>query len=302
MAVTPRATSAAAAPVPAGGRRRGRGVAALLWRMLLHRRIVAAGFVLLLGVVAAALVAPQLAPRDPMALDVPARLAPPGGSHPFGTDEFGRDILSRTLYGARLSLAVGALVTVLATTAGIAVGLIAGTNRGADRILMRVMDGLMAFPDILLAIALMASLGPSARNVVLALGFVYTPRVARIVRASVLVVASQEYVEAARAVGASMRRILLRHVLINTASPVIVQATFITAYAMLGEAALSFLGVGIPPQIPTWGGIISEGQVYLRQAWWISIFPGAAIVLSVLSLNLLGDGLRDYLDPRLRYS
>ncbi|HEV2282449.1 MAG TPA: ABC transporter permease [bacterium] len=270
--------------------------------MVRRRRIVAAGLVLLLIVLGAALLAPQLAPYDPVALDVPARLAAPGHAHPFGTDEFGRDILSRTLFGARLSLAVGALVTALATTAGIAVGLIAGTNRRADRLLMRVMDGLMAFPDILLAIALMASLGPSARNVVIALGFVYTPRIARIVRASVLVIASQEYVEAARAVGAPVARILLRHILVNTASPVIVQATFITAYAMLGEAALSFLGVGIPPQIPTWGGIISEGQVYLRQAWWISIFPGAAIVLSVLSLNLLGDGLRDFLDPRLRYS
>jgi peptide/nickel transport system permease protein len=274
----------------------------LLWRMVRRRRIVAVGLVLLLGILAAAILAPQLAPYDPIALDVPARLAAPGTAHPFGTDEFGRDILSRTLYGARLSLTVGALVTALATTAGIAVGLIAGTNRRADRLLMRVMDGLMAFPDILLAIALMASLGPSARNVVIALGFVYTPRIARIVRASVLVVAAQEYVEAARAVGAPLARILIRHVLVNAASPIIVQATFITAYAMLGEAALSFLGVGIPPQIPTWGGIISEGQVYLRQAWWISIFPGAAIVLSVLSLNLLGDGLRDYLDPRLRYS
>ena len=306
MAVTPRREDAgplsppAAAAAGRSGRRRGAG--ALLWRMLRRRRIVAAGFLLLLGILAAALFAPQLAPHDPLALDVPARLASPEAGHPFGTDEFGRDILSRTLYGARLSLAVGALVTTLATTAGIAVGLVAGTNRQADRVLMRIMDGLMAFPDILLAIALMASLGPSARNVVLALGFVYTPRVARIVRASVLVIASQEYVEAARAVGARVGRILVRHILINTASPVIVQATFITAYAMLGEAALSFLGVGIPPQIPTWGGIISEGQVYLRQAWWISIFPGAAIVLSVLSLNLLGDGLRDYLDPRLRYS
>ncbi|MHB8732426.1 MAG: ABC transporter permease [bacterium] len=286
----------------AGGRLGRRGPVALLARMVRRRRIVAVGLVLLLIVLGAALLAPQLAPYDPIALDVPARLAAPRHAHPFGTDEFGRDILSRTLYGARLSLAVGALVTALATTAGVAVGLIAGTNRRADRLLMRVMDGLMAFPDILLAIALMASLGPSARNVVIALGFVYTPRIARVVRASVLIVASQEYVDAARAVGASVARILLRHILINTASPVIVQATFITAYAMLGEAALSFLGVGIPPQIPTWGGIISEGQVYLRQAWWISIFPGAAIVLSVLSLNLLGDGLRDFLDPRLRYS
>jgi len=277
-------------------------VGTLLWRMVLRRRVIGVG-VVVLGVIAlAAILAPVLSPYDPSALNVPDRLLGPARVHPFGTDEFGRDILSRTLYGARLSLMVGLVVTAVATAAGIVVGLVAGTNPRADRILMRVMDGVMAFPDILLAIALMASLGPSARNVVLALSFVYTPRVARVVRGAVLVIASQEYVEAARAVGARGARILTRHILVNSASPVIVQATFITAYAMLGEAALSFLGVGIPPQIATWGGIISQGQVYLRQAPWISIFPGAAIVLSVLSLNLLGDGLRDFLDPRLRYS
>lgn len=278
------------------------GLGLLLWRMVRRRRIVGVGSGLLLVAVAAAVAAPLLAPHDPLALDVPARLQPPTHPHPFGTDEFGRDILSRTLYGARLSLLVGVLVTVLASSAGIIVGLVAGTNPRADRILMRIMDGLMAFPDILLAIALMASLGPSARNVILSLGFVYTPRIARIVRASVLVITRQEYVEAAWAIGAQTPRILLRHILPNSASPVIVQATFITAYAMLGEAALSFLGVGVPPQIPTWGGIISQGQVYLRQAPWISIFPGAAIILCVLGLNLLGDGLRDFLDPRLRYA
>jgi peptide/nickel transport system permease protein len=160
----------------------------------------------------------------------------------------------------------------------------------------------MAFPDILLAIALMAALGPSLRNVIVALAFVYTPRVARVVRASVLVIVHQEFVDAARAIGASSGRILLRHVLANSVSPVIVQATFIAAYAMLGEAALSFLGVGVPPDVPTWGGLIAAGQLYVQQAWWISIFPGAAIILTVLALNLLGDGLRDFLDPRLRYS
>ncbi len=291
-AVTPRPAAARARP----------GSGALLWRMIRRRRIVGVGLGLILAIFAVAAAAPVLAPHDPLALDVPARLRPPGPGHPFGTDEFGRDILSRTLYGARLSLMVGVIVTLAATSAGIVVGLIAGTSPRADRVLMRVMDGLMAFPDILLAIALMASLGPSARNVILSLAFVYTPRIARVVRASVLVIASQEYVEAARAVGARRARILVRHILVNSASPVIVQATFITAYAMLGEAALSFLGVGVPPQIPTWGGIISQGQVYLRQAPWISIFPGAAIILSVLGLNLLGDGLRDFLDPRLRYS
>ncbi len=292
-------TAAVRTPVRLSGRP---GMLSTLWRMVRRRRIIGIGFLIILVVAGAAVAAPLLAPTNPNTLDVPARLQGPERAHPFGTDDYGRDILSRTLYGARLSLTVGLLVTLVSTAAGIVVGLVAGTNRRADRILMRIMDGVMAFPDILLAIALMASLGPSARNVVLALSFVYTPRVARVVRGSVLVVASLEYIDAAHAIGARRARILIRHILINCASPVIVQATFITAYAMLGEAALSFLGVGIPPQIPTWGGIISEGQEYLRQAPWISIFPGAAIILSVLSLNLLGDGLRDFLDPRLRYS
>ena len=275
---------------------------ALLWRMIRRRRITGVGAALIVIVVLAAAAAPLLSPYDPVALNVSDRLEGPREAHPFGTDEFGRDILSRTLYGARLSLLVGALVTALATTAGVLAGLAAGSSPRADRILMRIMDGLMAFPDVLLAIGLMAALGPSARNVILSLGFVYTPRIARVVRAAVLVVIRLEYVEAARAVGASGARVLGRHILVNCASPVIVQATFITAYAMLGEAALSFLGVGVPPQVPTWGGIISAGQLYLRQAPWISIFPGVAIIVSVLALNLLGDGLRDFLDPRLRHS
>jgi peptide/nickel transport system permease protein len=270
--------------------------------MVRRRRVIGFGAVTLLIVVAAAAAAPWLSPRDPMEIDPPARLHLPARTHPFGTDEFGRDILSRVLFGARLSLLVGVLVTVLAVSAGIVVGLIAGSSPRADRLLMRVMDGVMAFPDILLAIALMAALGSSVRNVVIALSFVYMPRVARVVRASVLVIVTQDYVDAARASGASNSRILARHILANSVSPVIVQATFIAAYAMLGEAALSFLGVGVPPEVPTWGGIIAAGQVYISQAWWISIFPGAAIVLSVLALNLLGDGLRDFLDPRLRYS
>ena len=287
----------------AEGQMRTRPSAAILFlRMVRRRRVIGLGAVILLLVLAAATAAPWLTPYNPLTLDVPARLQAPGRAHPFGTDDFGRDIFSRVLFGARLSLLVGTLVTVSATAAGVIVGLAAGSNPRTDRILMRIMDGLMAFPDIVLAIALMATLGPSVRNVIIALGFVYTPRVARVVRASALVIVNQEYVEAARAMGASRARILARHILANSVSPMNVQATFIAAYAMLGEAALSFLGVGVPPQVPTWGGIIASGQVYLRQAAWISVFPGAAIILSVLALNLLGDGLRDFLDPRLRYS
>jgi len=287
------------ASVPAGRRR---GTGALFVRMVRRRRVIAVGAAILMIILAAAAAASWLAPYDPLALNVPERLQPPSPAHLFGTDDFGRDIFSRVLFGARLSLLVGVLVTLLAVSLGIVIGLITGSSPRVDRVLMRIMDGLMAFPDILLAIALMATLGPSVRNVVIALGFVYTPRVARVVRASVLVIINQEYVDAARAVGASRARILVRHVLANSLSPVIVQGTFIAAYAMLGEAALSFLGVGVPPQIPTWGGIIAAGQLYLRQAAWMSVFPGAAIILSVLALNLVGDGLRDFLDPRLRYS
>jgi peptide/nickel transport system permease protein len=274
----------------------------LFLRMVRRRRVIGLGAVILLVILVAASAAPWLSQYDPLALNVPERLQGPRQGHPFGTDEFGRDIMSRVLFGARLSMLVGTLVTVLATALGVVIGLVAGSSQRADRILMRIMDGVMAFPDIILAIALMATLGPSVRNVVIALGFVYTPRVARVVRASVLVIVNLDYVEAARALGASRVRILARYILANSVSPVIVQATFIAAYAMLGEAALSFLGVGVPPHVPTWGGIIAAGQVYLRQAAWISVFPGAAIILTVLALNLVGDGLRDFLDPRLRYS
>jgi peptide/nickel transport system permease protein len=278
------------------------GAGTLLLRMVRQRRVIGLGGAILLVMLALALAAPALAPYDPLDIQPVERLRRPAGAHLFGTDEFGRDILSRVIFGARLSLLVGGLVTLVAIVAGTVIGLVAGWSPRADRVIMRIMDGVMAFPDILLAIALMAALGPSLRNVVIALAFVYTPRVARVVRASVLVVVNQDYVDAARAIGARSQRILARHVLANCVSPIIVQGTFVAAYAMLGEAALSFLGVGVPPDTPTWGGIIAAGQVYLSQAWWISIFPGAAVVLSVLALNLVGDGLRDFLDPRLRYA
>ena len=278
------------------------GAATLLLRMVRQRRVIGLGAGILLVMLGVAAAAPALAPYDPLDIQAVERLRRPASAHPFGTDEFGRDILSRVIFGARLSLLVGGLVTLVAIAVGTVIGLLAGWSPRADRLIMRIMDGVMAFPDILLAIALMAALGSSLRNVVIALAFVYTPRVARVVRASVLVVVNLDYVDAARAIGARSRRILTRHVLANCVSPIIVQRTFVAAYAMLGEAALSFLGVGVPPETPTWGGIIAAGQLYLGQAWWISIFPGAAVILSVLALNLVGDGLRDFLDPRLRYA
>jgi len=269
-------------------------------RVFLRRKTAVLGVILVVLNVLVALAAPALSRWDPQALDVKARLTPPNAVHWFGTDDVGRDAWSRVIYGARLSMLVGASVVAMSFVGGLFFGLLGGYYRRLDDVLMRVMDGLMAFPGIILAIAMMAALGPSVANVVVALGVVYVPRVARIVRGSVLVIRETPYVEAARALGIPDHRILARHVLPNCLSPVIVQGTFIFAAAVLGEAALSFLGVGVPPQIPSWGNVLSEGRLYIQQAAWLTLFPGAAIMLSILGLNLFGDGLRDLLDPKLR--
>ncbi len=251
-------------------------------------------------VLAAALLAPVLAPHDPEDMQVDRRLTGPTRSYPFGTDNLGRDILSRVVHGARISLIVGGMVVACAAGVGVTLGLMSGYLPAADRLIMRVMDGLMAFPSTLLAIALMAALGARLSNVIIALAIVFTPRVARVVRSVTLVLRELDYVEAARALGASDTRVLARHVLPNCVAPVIVQATFIFAESVLAEAALSFLGVGLPPYIPSWGTIITTGRLFMQTAPWITIFPGVAILLAVLGLNLLGDGLRDLADPRLR--
>ena len=270
------------------------------WRMLARRKVTIVGLVLVLLNVLVALAAPALARWDPQRLDVKARLSAPGTTHWMGTDDVGRDVWSRVIYGTRLSMVVGGSVVAFAFVSGIVVGLLGGYYRALDNVLMRIMDGLMAFPGIILAIALMASLGPSVVNVVVALGVVYVPRVARIVRGSVLVIRETPYVEAALALGVPDRTVLWRHVLPNCLSPVIVQGTFIFAAAVLGEAALSFLGVGVPPQVPSWGNVLAEGRLYLQQAPWLTLFPGVAIMACILGLNLFGDGLRDLLDPKLR--
>ncbi|RYB04014.1 ABC transporter permease [Lichenibacterium ramalinae] len=267
---------------------------------LLRRPTALAALVVLLLVVLAAVLAPSLAPVLPNRMDIAHRLAPPGGHHPLGSDDFGRDVLSRLLYGARLSLGVGALTVALATSLGLALGLVAGYVKRLDAALMRFTDALMAFPDILLAIALMAGLGPSMLNVVLALGIVYTPRVARVVRGATLVLRELPFVEAARAMGASDLRIMAAHLLPNLVSALIVQGTFIFGSAILTEAALSFLGTGVPPTTPTWGNMMAGAQQYMGQADWLILAPGLAIVLVVLSLQMLGDGLRDALDPKLQ--
>ncbi|MDQ2138674.1 ABC transporter permease [Alcaligenaceae bacterium C4P045] len=269
-------------------------------RLLIARKTVLISLIVLVVLIAAALLAPYVSPFDPYKLSIMNRLKAPSSVHWFGTDDFGRDVFSRVIHGGRLSLMVGFSVVILASVLGIALGLIAGFFRGADKFVSRLIDAMMAFPDILLAIALVAALGPSLINVIIALGIVYTPRLARVVRASTLVIRELPFVEAARALGVPTYRIVTVHVLRNLISPILVQGTFIFAYAILAEAGLSFLGVGVSPDIPTWGTMINSGQQYMGQADWIMIFPGIAIVLSVLSLQLLGDGLRDVLDPRLR--
>ena len=269
-------------------------------RLLVARKTVLASLVVLAVLVAAAALAPWISPFDPYKLSIMNRLQAPSALHWFGTDDFGRDVFSRVIHGGRLSLLVGFLVVLLSGVLGIALGLVAGFFRGADKVVSRLIDAMMAFPDILLAIALVAALGPSLLNVIIALGIVYAPRLARIVRASTLVIRELPFVEAARALGVPTRRIVTVHVLRNLVSPILVQGTFIFAYAILAEAGLSFLGVGVSPDIPTWGTMINAGQQYMGSADWIMVFPGIAIVLSVLSLQLVGDGLRDVLDPRLR--
>ncbi len=269
-------------------------------RLLFRRKIALIGAILVTVNVVVAVLAPAIGRWDPLLLDVKARLAAPSATHWFGTDDVGRDVWSRVIYGARLSMIVGVSVVLFSFVAGIVFGLLGGYYRRVDNVLMRVMDGIMAFPGIILAIALMASLGPSVGNVIVALGVVYVPRVARIVRGSVLVIRETPYVEAALALGVRDVTVLWKHILPNCLSPVIVQGTFIFAAAVLGEAALSFLGVGVPPQIPSWGNVLAEGRLYLQQAPWLTLFPGAAIMACILGLNLFGDGLRDLLDPKLR--
>ena len=267
--------------------------------MLTRRKIVLVGLILVVVTAAVGVLAPVIA-GNPTRMEVSARLQSPGSTHWFGTDDLGRDVFARVVYGARLSFVVGVAVVALALLVGLTAGLAAGYFRRLDNVIMRVMDGLMAFPAIILAIALMASLGPSVTNVIVAIGVVYMPRVARVVRGSVLVVRETAYIEAARALGVRDVSIILRHVLPNCLSPVIVQGSFVFAAAVLTEAALSFLGVGVPPYIPSWGNILSEGRLYLQQAPWLVLYPGAAIMITILGLNLLGDGLRDLLDPKIR--
>jgi peptide/nickel transport system permease protein len=256
---------------------------------------------IVLAVIAlAAIFAPLITSHDPTFLDPGRRLQAPSSDFLFGSDDVGRDIYARVVYGGRVSLAIGLSVTLASAVLGSLLGLVSGYYSRLDAPIMRTLDGLMAFPSILLAIAIMASLGPSAVNVFISLVVVYTPTVARLVRSTTLVTKQQAYVESARSIGMRDRAILLRYIFPNGLSPLIVQCTFVVAFAIISEASLSFLGAGVNPETPTWGNMLRDGQRVLQRAWWLAVFPGTALVLTVLSLNLLGDGLRDLLDPRAR--
>jgi peptide/nickel transport system permease protein len=248
----------------------------------------------------AAAAAPLLAPRDPFRMHEGAALQAPSSDFWLGTDRFGRDQFSRLLHGSRKSFQVGLIAVGVALLTGTALGVLAGYFKGAtDAVLSRLMDILFAFPELLLALAVMAVLGAGTGNLMLAIGIVYTPIFARIARGAVLEVSAREHVEAARAMGAGHGQILFRHVLPNIAAPLIVQTTLSFAFAVLAEASLSFLGLGVEPDAPSWGIMLKEGKDWMLQAWWVAVFPGLAITLAVLNFNLLGDALRDALDPKL---
>ncbi len=258
------------------------------------------GLVGMVIIVLAALILPAVSSVDPNEMKVLDRLKPPGAEHIFGTDEFGRDLFIRVMHGARVSICVGGAVTIFSSILGTIIGIYASYFKILDNILMRICDGLIAIPGVLLAVALMAALGASIWNVILALTVVYTPSIARVVRAGALVAREQVYVEAAKIQGASDFRILWKIILPSVVSSLTVQASFIFAQAIISEASLSFLGVGIPAPAASWGNILQASKQVLSKAPWTVIFPGAFVIISVLSLNLLGDGLRDFLDPRVK--
>lgn len=265
---------------------------------LIQHRSLRLGGCLLLFVVFGSIIAEFLIENSPYSMDAKNRFVSPDIHHWFGTDSFGRDVFSRVIYGSRISMGVGIGVTALTGVFGGLLGAVAGYWRTVDNFLMRAMDALMAFPTILLAVAIAAALGPSVANVIVALSITNIPRAARIMRASVLTVRETGYVQSAESIGAKNSRIVFFHVIPNSLAPFLVQLSFVFSAAVLSEAILSFLGVGISPTIPTWGSIIAEGRNYIWEAPWITIFPGVAIFIAVLGLNLVGDGLRDLLDPR----
>lgn len=271
------------------------------YRQLKRNKTAMFGLYFVWFVIGVAIFAPIIAPYDPAANGVGPSLAAPSLAYPFGTDTFGRDILSRVIYGARVSVMVGFIAVAEALVAGVIIGLVAGYVGGwVDAVLMRIMDAILAFPVLVLAIVLVSILGVGIVNVMLAVGLRYIPTFARVTRGEVLSVKEQDYVRSAKLVGASRIRILFSEILPNIISPIIVTSTVLIAYAILAEAGLSFLGLGVQPPRPSWGMMLSRGQTFIRIAPWLATFPGIALVMTVLSVNLLGDGLRDIFDPEMR--
>jgi len=278
-----------------------RRLAALSWRRLVRSPNLLIGLTVIFLVVVSAVFARQIAPYDPIDQQFTAQLLAPSAAHLFGTDEFGRDILSRCIYGTRVALAVGVLADGIALVLGVLFGVVSGYVGGrVDGAIMRLMDVMLAFPYLLLAMIVVAILGPSLTNAMIAIGIVYMPRFARLVRGAVLAIREEEFVEAARAMGTSMVRILARHVLPNIMSPIIVMATLTVGFSIVETAGLSFLGLGASPPTPEWGSMLATGRSYMLTAPWIATFPGLAILITVIGFNMIGDGLRDLLDPRLR--
>jgi peptide/nickel transport system permease protein len=272
----------------------------LLIRKILANRLMVFGSVILVILTIIALFAQVIAVQDPYAINATARLQPPSAEHLFGTDNLGRDLFSRVISGTQSSMTVGLSVAIISGIFGMIIGLYSAYNRYLDHVLMRICDGLMAFPAILLAIAIMAALGPKASNVILALSFVMIPTVARVIRSAALVIKEQTYIEALKSQGASSFRIVWVHIAPNAISQLIIQLTYVFAISIIIEASLSFLGVGIPAPFPSWGNIIFEGKAVIFTSWWMTVFPGTFIILAVLALNLFGDGLRDLLDPHAK--
>ncbi|WP_291258565.1 nickel transporter permease [Fusobacterium sp.] len=274
-----------------------------VWRRLKRNKMAILGLIILIILFLLAIFADVIANYDNVVIkqNLAQRLQGPSAAHWLGTDEFGRDIFARLVHGTRVSLQVGIVAVGISIIIGGVLGAVAGYYGGKlDNIIMRVMDIFLAVPSILLAIAIVSALGPSILNLMLAISISSVPSYARIVRASVLSIRDQEFIEAAKAIGASNTRIIFRHIIPNSLAPVIVQATLGVASAILSTAGLSFIGLGIQPPAPEWGSMLSGGRQYLRYAWWVTTFPGVAIMITILSLNLLGDGLRDALDPRLK--
>ncbi len=269
-------------------------------KAIMKRKVAFMALSFMVLLVICAVFSPLLTAYDPLRINPVVRLLPPSMEHILGTDSFGRDVFSRTIYGTRQTLITGASIVGFSVFFGVLIGAMSGYFRPLGSVLMRLMDILMSFPDIMLALALMAIFGRGLFNVIIAIGIVFTPRIARLMYGLTLEIRETTYVESARALGVSHWRIITHYIIINALSPIIVQASFTFAFCIIAVASLDFLGVGVPPYIPSWGGIVSEGRTYLTRAPWIMTFPGIAIVLTTLSLNLVGDALRDALDPRLR--